>query len=58
MNIYYTVSENFKYLNIFNSKQELLYAIPCQYGEPVLETLESWLDKENISIIFDQLIPL
>ena len=58
MNIYYTVSKDFKLLEIFNSERELLYEIDCQYGEPVLETLESWLEEKNISITFDQLIPL
>ena len=56
MNLYYNVVDN--YLQIFNNNKKYLFSIKCKDGESILILLEDCLEKNNIELIFDQLIPI
>ena len=56
MNLYYNVVDN--YLQIFNNNGKYLFSIKCKNGESILILLEDYLEKNNIELVFDQLIPL
>ena len=56
MNLYYNVVDN--YLQIFNDNRKYLFSIKCKNGESILILLEDYLEKNNIELIFDQLIPI
>ena len=56
MNLYYNVVDN--YLQIFNDNGKYLFSIKCKNGERILILLEDYLEKNNIELVFDQLIPL
>ena len=57
-NLWYKISLDNGTLEVFTNDHELICQIPCQIGQSILELIETWFQKNNIQIDFDQLIPL